>query len=184
MATYTGLSGNHFRVRAGLALAAAGVLLAACGSSSKSASSGTTTSSTSPSAAASTSSGSSGSVSTNLGSGSFCDKAKQASVNLTGAAAGLATDTPAKLKQFEENVLTELKALRDQAPAEIKGAVSTIVDAETTLFNDLQAANFDFTKVGADIQTQFSTPQFTEATKQLDSYLQSKCGINPSAVPS
>jgi hypothetical protein len=187
MATNTGPSGTFYRVRIGIGLAAAGALLAACGSSSKAASTGagglSTSASTSPSAAASSKdSGSPGSGSTDLGGGSFCDKARKASADEASAAASLASDAPDKIKSFEKNALTELKALKGQAPSEIKGPISTLVDAVSTLYNDLSAANFDSSKVSSQITSQFSSPQFTQAITQIDSYLESKCGINPSAV--
>jgi hypothetical protein len=185
MTTSTRRSRTLLRVRAGLALAAAGVLLAACGSSSKGASGSVGNVGTSPSTSTSSkaaSGGGGGGV--NLGGGSFCDKAKQASANVSSAAESLSTNTPDKIKTFEQNAIDELKALKDQAPQEIKGAIGTIADAETTLFNDLSAANFDFSKVSSQITTQFSAPAFTQAIQQVQSYLVTKCGLNPSAIPS
>jgi CO/xanthine dehydrogenase Mo-binding subunit len=185
MATNSGPSGILFRVRAGLALAAAGALLAACGSSSKGASGSTSVgASTTPSTSSSSSSGSSGSSGTNLGGGSFCDKARKASTDISSAANGLATDSPDKIKQFEQSALAEIKALEDSAPSEIKGAIGTLASAEQQLFDDLQSSNFDFTKVSSDVATLFSSQQFTQASQQIENYLVSKCGINPSAFAS
>jgi hypothetical protein len=189
MATYVEHPSTLTRVRIGLALGVAGVVLAGCGGSSKTASTGAGTTSAAPSAAtsstapASKAASGSGSSSTNLGGGSFCDKAKSVSAQVMSSAEDLATGTPDKIKAFEQNALNELKALQGQAPDEIKGSISTLVNAEQTLFNDLQAVNFDFSKVGTQIATQFSSPQFTQATTQIDNYLESKCGINPSADP-
>ena len=184
MATNTGPSGTLYRVRIGLALAATGVVLAACGSSSKAASTtGTVTTGPSTASTSKASSGS-GKVNTDLGGGSFCDKAKQASANVTAAAGNLTSDTPEQLKTFEEGALSELKALRDQAPSEIKGPIGTVVDAEQKLVDNLQQNNFDFTKISSQLSTLFSTPQFTAAEGQLTSYLSAKCGIDPSAVSS
>jgi hypothetical protein len=186
MATYSNQPKTLYRVRIGLTLAATGVLLTACGSSSKTASGGATTSpspASSSKAVASKAASSSGSSSTNLGGGSFCDKAKTASANVSSAAEDLATSTPDKIKEFEGNALKELKTLKNSAPDQIKGSISVLVDAEQTLFNDLSAANFDFTKVSSQLASQFSTPQFTQATTNIDNYLESKCGINPSAEP-
>ena len=183
MATYTGPSGTLYRVRIGLALAAAGALLAACGSSSKSASTGTTKStsaSTTPSASASTKSGS---VSTNLGGGSFCDKARKAESDASSAASKV-TDGPDAFKQLEENAQAELSKLVDAAPSQIKGPVTTLVNAENQFFNALKAANFDVTKVSTSVTSSFNSPQVMQAIDQIDSYLVSKCGINPTAVPS
>jgi hypothetical protein len=185
MAMSTGHPSSLYRVRIGVTVAAAGILLAACGSSSKTASAGASTgSSAAPSAAASTkASKSGGSVSTNLGGGSFCDKAKTASANVGAAAEDLTTATPAKLKSFEQNALSELKALEGQAPSEIKGPITTLVDAESGLVNALQTANYDFTKLSPEFASQFSTPAFTAAVTKIDNYLETKCGINPSAEP-
>ena len=168
-----------------MALAAAGALLAACGSSSKSASTGTTSStspSTTPSAAASTKSGS-GSVSTNLGGGSFCDKARKAETDAASAASKL-SDGPDAFKQLEENAQSELSQLVKEAPSQIKGPVTTLVNAEDQFFNPLKAANYDVTKVSTTALSSFQSPQVTQAIGQIDSYLQGTCGINPSAIPS
>ena len=177
----TGASGTLHRVRIGLALAAAGALLAACGSSSKAASTGTGTTSTAPSSAASSKSGS-GSV-PNLGGGSFCDKARKAQTDAASAATK-ATNGPDAFKQLEENAQAELSKLVDAAPSQIKGPVTTLVNAENQFFNALKAANFDVTKVSASVTSSFNSPQVMQAIDQIDSYLVSKCGINPTAVPS
>jgi outer membrane PBP1 activator LpoA protein len=185
MATSIGHPSSLYRVRIGVTVAAAGILLAACGSSSKTSSAGTsTTTSTAPSTSASAqASKSSGSSKTNLnlGGGSFCDKAKTASANVGAAAESITTDTPDKLKTFEQNALTELKALETQAPSEIKGPITTLVNTESGLVDALQTANYDFTKLNPDFATKFDTPQFTQAVTQIDNYLETKCGINPSA---
>jgi hypothetical protein len=190
MATYNGPSGTLYRVRIGLALAATGALLAACGSSSKAASSGTTgttpstAASTAPSAAASSKdSGSSGKVSTDLGGGSFCDKARKAETDTASAATKL-TDGPDAFKQLEENAQAELSKLVVEAPSQIKGPVTTLVNAEDQFFNALKAADFDVTKVSTTATSSFDSPQVTQAIQQIDTYLVTKCGINPSAIPS
>jgi hypothetical protein len=186
MATNTGPSGTFFRVKAGLALAAAGVLLAACGSSSKGASGSAGTVSTAPSASsssASSKSASSGTGSVNLGGGSFCDKARKAQTDAASAATKL-TDGPDAFKQLEENAQAELSQLESEAPSQIKGPVTTLVNAENQFFNALKAANFDVTKVDTSALTAFESPQVMQAIQQIDSYLVSSCGINPSAIPS
>jgi hypothetical protein len=187
MAINSGPSSTFLRVRAVLALAAAGTVLAACGSSSKGASSANTgtgtssTASTSPTAAASTKA-SSGSGSVNLGGGSFCDKARKAETDAASAATKV-TDGPDALKQLEENAHAELSQLADQAPSQIKGSVSTLVNAEDQFFNALQNANFDVTKVDTSALSSFNTPQVMQAIDQIDSYLVTKCGLSPSDFP-
>lgn len=180
MATKTGTSGIIFRVQAGLALAAAATVLAACGSSSKATtgSTGTTgTTSTAPSTSAKTG----GSV--NLGGGSFCDKARKAETDAASAAAKV-TDGPDALKQLEENAQSELNQLVNAAPSQIKAPVATLVDAENSFFNALKNANFDVSKVDTTALSSFSSPQVMQAITQIDNYLVSSCGINPSAIPS
>jgi hypothetical protein len=188
MATQTSPSGTLRRVRTGLALAAAGVLLAACGSSSKSANTGgsistapSTSSSASASASSKASSGGGGSV--NLGGGSFCDKARKAETDAASAASKV-TDGPDALKQLEENAHSELTQLVNAAPSQIKAPVATLVSAENSFFDALSAANFDVTKVDVSKLDSFSTPQVMQAIDQIDSYLKGTCGINPSDSPS
>lgn len=183
MATQTSPSGTLLRVRAGLVLAAAGVLLAACGSSSKGASSGGTIS-TGPSTSTSTSAaakGGGGSV--NLGGGSFCDKARKAETDAASAASKL-TDGPDALKQLEENAQAELNKLVEVAPSEIKSPISTLVTAENQFFNAFKNANFDVSKIDPTQLQAFSTPQVMAAIDQIDNYLVKSCGINPTAIPS
>ena len=160
-------------------------MLAACGSSSK----GTSTSapagtvSTAPSTSSSpASSKSSGSKSADLGGGSFCDKARKASADVESAATKL-TESPDQLKSFEENAQAELAKLADEAPPQLKGAVSTIADTENKLLDTLKAANFDFKKIDTTALTSFNTPQFTQAVQQVDTYLVTKCGLSPSDFP-
>ncbi len=185
MATKSGTSGILPRVQAGLALAAAATLLAACGSSSKGASTGTTTgtASTAPSASTSTKSSSSGSGGVNLGGGSFCDKARKAETDAAAAAAKV-TDGPDALKQLEENAQSELSQLVNAAPSQIKSPVATLVNAENSFFNALKNANFDATKLDTTALSAFDSPQVMQAIQQIDSYLVTSCGINPSAIPS
>ena len=184
MATNSGPSITILRVRAVLALAAAGAVLAACGSSSKGTAAGTVSTapstSSAPASSSSKSSGSGGSV--NLGGGSFCDKARKAETDVSSAAAKL-TSSPDQLKAFEENAQSELKKLADEAPPQLKGAVSTIADTENKLLDTLKAANFDFKKIDTSALTSFNTPQFTQAVQQVDTYLVTKCGLSPSDFP-
>jgi hypothetical protein len=184
MATNSGSSSTSLRVRTILALAAAGTVLAACGSSSKGASTGAPagTVSTAPSTSSSSSKSSGSTGSTNLGGGSFCDKARKAQTDVASAATKL-TQTPDQLKAFEENAQAELSKLADEAQSEIKGAVSTIADTENKLLDTLKAANFDFKKIDTSSLSSFDTPQFTQAVQQVDTYLVTKCGLSPSDFP-
>jgi hypothetical protein len=183
MATNTGTSGTLYRVRIGVGLAAAGALLAACGSSSKASSTGAiATTSTSPSAATS-SKPSSGKVSPDLGGGSFCDKARKAETDAASAATKL-EDGPDAFKQLEENAQAELSKLESEAPSQIKGPITTLVNAEDSFFNAFKAANFDVTKVDTSALSSFNSPEVMKAIGQIDSYLVTTCGINPTAIPS
>ncbi len=185
MATITGHSNVFFRVRAALALAAAGALLAACGGSSKGASSSTPlgTVSTAPSAAATSKASSGSGSSVNLGGGSFCDKARKAETD-TAAAATKLTDGPDAFKQLEENAQSELSKLVEAAPSQIKGPITTLVNAENQFFDALKAADFDVTKLSTSVTSSFDSPQVMQAIQQIDSYLVTTCGINPTAIPS
>ena len=98
---------------------------------------------------------------------------------MSSASVDLISDPPAKIKTFEDTALAELKTLQSQAPNQLKGAISTVVSAEATLLDDLKASNYDFTKAATQITAQFTSPQFLAATKQIDSYLQTECGIKP-----
>ncbi len=186
MATNTGPSGTLYRIRVGVALSAAGALLAACGSSSKAASTGgtVTTGPSTPASSAASSKASTGSGSApNLGGGSFCDKARKAETDAASAATKLTASTES-LKQLEENAHSELSQLVAEAPSQIKDSVTTFVGAENKFFSALQAANFDVTKVDTSTLSSFDSPDVTQAIGKIDSYLEGTCGINPSAIPS
>ena len=58
------------------------------------------------------------------------------------------TDGPDAFKQLEENAHAELSKLVEAAPSQIKGPVTTLVNAENQFFDALKAADFDVTKVG------------------------------------
>ena len=94
------------------------------------------------------------------------------------------TDGPDAFKQLEENAQAELSTLESEAPSQIKGPVTTLVNAENQFFTALKDANFDVTKVDTSALTSFSSPQVMQAIDQIDSYLVSTCHINPSAIPS
>ncbi len=182
MAIHAGHSRAFVRIRTGLALAAAGVLLAACGSSSKGATGSVGSASSAPSTAASSSS-SKGTGGVNLGGGSFCDKIKTAVADESNALSTSSLSNPSSLKDLETKANAALQQLKDSAPAEIKGAVNLVAGAEEQIFTQLSNSNFDFTKVGPQLQGTFTSPQFLQATKQIETYLATKCGINPSAFP-
>ncbi len=68
-----------------------------------------------------------------------------------------------QLKQLEENAHSELSQLAGQAPSQIKGSVTTLVNAEDKFFTALKDANFDVTKVDTSALSSFNTPQFMQA---------------------
>jgi hypothetical protein len=183
-------------------VATAGVLtvalLAACGSSATKAASGSSssakaaTTSQSTSASGSSTSPAGGSPSTPsssakvdigaLGS-SFCDTARKQETQASQDAQALTSDDPATLKKFEEQAIAELPAFEAQAPAEIKSAVATLVAADRTLFSQLDAAGWDFTKLSPTAVSALESPDFTAATEKITSYLTTKCGITESDAP-
>lgn len=171
------------RVRAGTALVGIAFLVAACGSSgSKTASPGV--SAAAKSAAASQAPSKSPAAIAKAGSGgSFCDKARSLDAAQAKDAEALTSGNPKQLEQFEEKALSELSGLVASAPSEIQGALATLTTGDQKFFDALKAANFDFTKISPETISAFQTPEFTQATDKITSYLESTCGISPSAQP-
>jgi hypothetical protein len=163
----------------------AGVLLTACGGGSTTLSTPAAAGSTAIGAAAAGTSAAAGapassSVALGNSDSSFCQEALAEQAQEAKDIDAFTADTPAQLEQFEQQALNELAIFVKKAPAAIKSAVQTIADADQTLFNDLKAVNFDYTKLGPNIATSFDTPSFMAATTTVTNYLASACGITDS----
>jgi hypothetical protein len=176
------------RVRAGTTLVGIAFLVAACGSSgSKAASPGSSSlskSSTGASQAPAPSASSKAPKVAKAGSGgSFCDKARSEEAASAKDAAALTSGNPQQLKQLEEKDLSELKGFVASAPSKIRGDVATLAAGQQKLFDALNAANFDYTKISPATITAFDTPAFTQAADNITAYLASTCGISPSDAP-
>ena len=61
--------------------------------------------------------------------------------------------------------------------------MTTLVNAENQFFTALKDADFDVTKVDTSALSSFNSPQVMQAIEQIDSYLVTTCGINPSDDP-
>lgn len=190
MAVIGGLSGSARRALIGTALTGT-LFLAACGGSSGTKAASTFPSAAAKSAASSGSAGSSGSSSSAgsstapAGSGgdsgsSFCQKARSESAASAKETEALTSSDPATLKKFEEQAIAQLPEFVAKAPAQIKGAVQTLAAADQTIYNDLKAADFDYSKLSTTAVTQLSSPQFEQAASQVATYMETVCGISPS----
>jgi hypothetical protein len=185
------------RVRIGVALLAGGFLLAACGSSGSSApgpvgssAAVAQTSAASASAAAAAATPSSAapssaaaSIAAVAGAGShlpFCQFAKVEKSQEANELKNFTSDSPAQLEKFETQALGALSTFTASAPAQIKGAVQTVITADQKLFGALKAANFDYAKVSPTVLSSFDTPALTEASTQIAAYLRTTCGITSS----
>lgn len=193
MAGTGGLSGATRRALMGTALTAT-LLLTACGSSSGSKSAATQPSTAAASSAsagassapaASTPATSAAKAPTGDSGSSFCQKARDESAAEAKDTAALTSNDPTSLKKFEEAAIKQLPAFVSSAPSQIKSAVQTLAAGDESIFNALEKANFDFTKLPANITTQFTSPTFEAATTKVADYLQSVCGIQPdTGIPS
>jgi hypothetical protein len=198
------------RLALGAGLLATATLLAACSSSSNgnptalinagsSSSSGAAGAASSPVAAASTkaastqapstkaastksSGGGGGSVS--LGSGSFCDIARNQEAQQQKEVSAF-SGSPASLKTIEEQDAKLLPEFLAIAPAAIKPDVQEIVAVDQQLLTALRKANYDVTKLAPSALSGFDTPALTKASDDITAYLSKTCGIkDPNASPS
>jgi hypothetical protein len=172
-------------LRAGAVLVAAGIALSACGSSS-SGGSGPTSPTSSAIASTSTSSASAApnSNSSGLASGSsFCTYAKTQQEQAAKEIKAFESDSPKQLNAFVGRALSELQAFTSTAPAAIKADVAIAVTGDQKVFAALKKANYDYRDVSPTALESVDTPAFKRATLAIASYLESRCGITPSAVP-
>jgi hypothetical protein len=91
--------------------------------------------------------------------------------------------TPAAWKAYFDQTTAMNQQLVDTAPAEIKPSVQTLQAGALELKSTLEAANYDVTKVGVSKLLQIlQTPDRTQATATLVSYVQTQCNIDLTKV--
>jgi hypothetical protein len=91
--------------------------------------------------------------------------------------------TPAQLKTLFEQQEELLPEFVSDAPSQIKGAVDTLATLDMSLFNALQANNFNFTNLPPSVAASLQSPAVTQASMALENYETSVCGLNTS-IPS
>jgi hypothetical protein len=95
------------------------------------------------------------------------------------------TPDPAKTKIAFDTMSSMLKDLSATAPTEIKADTAKVVDATDKIIALLAKNGYDMQKVSAnaadvkELQTVMADTSVSDASKRLDTYGQSKCGIAP-----
>jgi hypothetical protein len=150
---------------------AAALTLAACGGSSATSSSGGSGSSSSAISA---------------GGGSFCDQTRTVIAQLGQLGKAIvpspgATPDVTSYKQLLSTVAAAIDVLDGSAPSEIASDFHTFRAAYDQATTQVQSAT-TFTEVSAAFTT-LSTPAVKAAGDHISAYLQTSCGINPSATP-
>lgn len=116
---------------------------------------------------------------------SFCRDAQNQAADESKEETNFASDTPAQLKTFEENAEKELTAYVAEAPSQIRSSVQTIATAGQAVFQALQKAGFDFTKLDSStLAASLDTPAFEQAATTVSAYVEKVCGINVEDTPS
>ena len=156
-----------------LTIAAAAVVLAACGSDSK------TESTSATSAPAATSGGSNATTATTAakssGNASFADVCKGRAAAAAGAAASQAGQT------FDYNTFaTDLQFALDHAPSEIKADMTTLATPLVQYFKLIASANGNFAIVAqnpqfATLAQRLSAQDFKDAAQRVQAWFASHC---------
>jgi hypothetical protein len=138
-------------------------------------------SSAASSAAATTSSGTSAAPTTKVkasGGGQFCKDVASAinsnALNFSGAGNNVAAEKAAIKKGLQETA-----GLLLEAPKEIKPDVVVLVNAINQVYNALEKANYDFTKLDPKLLTVMNSAAVKAAGDHVDAYVKTTCGINP-----
>jgi hypothetical protein len=142
---------------------------AACGSGSPSATGPTT-----PAAVTTTTAAGGSSL-------QFCAVVQQQKAVLTGTELPglLASGTPDAWKAYIAETTTMNQQLVDAAPAEIKPDMLALQESALALKTAMEGVNYDVTKLGAANLLQIlQTPQRTQATAHVVTYVQQHCGID------
>jgi len=105
----------------------------------------------------------------------FCALARTYSERSTGV--NKAT-TPEQLRAGVQESRTAISQVASTAPAEIKADAQTLANAFTTLFTELEKANFDPTKVSLTAFAPLQAPDFAQSTTRFQAYLRTVCGIS------
>ena len=112
---------------------------------------------------------------TGQGSAQFCALAKTYTDRSASLGANL---TQAQLRTASQDARTAITQAAAAAPAEIKADAQAVSDAFAALFDELNRANFDPSKVSPAALAPLSSPQLSTATTRFEAYLHSVCGIS------
>jgi hypothetical protein len=158
------------RLLATCGLAAA--LLAGCSSDDNKATTAPTTAGTTAAAGPTTTVRPVDTSFTGQNSGQFCDLAK--TYNDRFAKVGAAT-TPAQLKTVSQDARNAISQAAAVAPSEIKNDATIVSNGFSSLFTELDKANYDVTKVSPGAFGALQSPEFQTASIRLQAYLANVC---------
>jgi hypothetical protein len=182
----------------GLALGAT-----ACGGDDSSSSAATTSaaagssgSTATTATSASAGNGSTTSIDLGSGGGAFCEKTRNQMKELlnggldqfTSLLPALADPSKAdsarsQLKDLFTDLRSKNQALVDGAPSEIRDDLKTLSGASDAVYDALEKAGYDFTKIDASTLTQATdNAKMTAASERVNAYFKDKCGIDLNAA--
>lgn len=128
----------------------------------------------------------SGSCTTDPGSEeAFCDQVGE--VPTMGVLlAGFADADPVELERRLDAGATAYEGLRDEAPEQIRGRVSEVVDLVTAMIDAVRANPDDPDALAADLRAAVAEqPEIEQAATEVEAYARTTCGVelDPEAVP-
>ena len=88
--------------------------------------------------------------------------------------------SPAQIKTVYAGVTARLDQTVAQAPAAMRGDLSTLNDGIKQLVQALAKAGYDTTKLTPDALAALSDPQIETAQQHIDTYLAQTCHVTPS----
>ena len=144
---------------------ATALVLAGCGSGGGS------------SSASSNGSSSSSSKATAKSNSDFCQSLTK-SLNDTKSLATTSLSQPSNLKALVDKGRQEASTIVAAAPSAIRDDVRTLVNASTSYYDAIAAANYDLRKVDVTKLGALTSTNVQQASQRVGAYIQSHCGIN------
>jgi hypothetical protein len=111
---------------------------------------------------------------TGQGSAEFCNLARTYNDRFTQIGANA---TPAQLRTVAREGQTAINQAVNAAPGEIKSDVQVIANAFGGLLTDLEAVNYDVTKVTPATFARLQAPEFATSSQRFQAYMRNVCRV-------
>ena len=117
------------------------------------------------------------------GGGDFCKSLAKSLNDSKSLTTSAINGQPSNLKALIDKARQEAGTIVAAAPDAIKDDVKTLVDASTSYYDALAAANYDFRKVDVTKLQSLTSTNVQQASQRVEAYIQSHCGISVGSTP-